>query len=518
MLKKRPYYLLLLLLITGIGISCLKSKKTGIPKTVRRVIDLSGINKVEFLNAMVSYESPADSLKLKALYYLITNIGSHYEITYVIKDTAGNKYTFPLKNYPDYFTLNKHLRLLKEKKGGLKIEHDTILPDIKNIKSSLLTVNIDTAFNSWQHPAYMQNTYSFNSFLQYILPYRVANEKAEPYRNFFRTRYHTKIYNVLKRSQTNLVSLISRIHQVVTQDIKYNKRYNLHYNYPSLNEITRVQMGNYRDIAIYEVKAFRSFGIASTMDYSPYFANSESGYFWPVVLVDNHFIPILYPGISINSLTSQGKLPKVFRRKYDDDSSSLFRIKKMSEHTPTFLGQFCYDDVTDEYVPTFDITVPLTDTSHYAYLAVFNNGSWHSVQWSITNHKAKARFLKMGVNIIYLPMIIRNEKEIPAGLPFLLRKDGNTTTLCNPATKPNKVVNLTKTTPHQEIVPHQKYFLYQWENNRWEIARLLHSNYQKSIKVTLSDLTLYLISKENSPDWFENERPFIVKDKEVIFY
>ena len=502
-----------------ISIGCLKSNKPGIPEPVRRVINRAELHKVAFLNAMVSYDAPEDSLKLKALYYLIANMGSHYEISYKISDSTGKRYTFPIDDYPDYATLKKHLRLLKEKTGSLKVEHDTILLDIKTVSSQLLTSNTDTAFKSWANPVYNQNIYSFNDFCQYILPYRVANEKAEPFRQFFRTRYGDKIFNILHPSQVNLVPLISRIHQLVLHDVHFDKRYEIHYNYPYLNEIATTHKGNYRDIAIYEVKAFRSFGIASAMDYSPYFADSSGGYFWPVVLVSGqHFIPVFYPGISTDNLTAPGKLSKVYRRKYTDDSTSLFRIKKISEHTPAFLGQFNYDDVTDEYVPTANITVTLTDTARYAYLTVFNSGSWHPVQWSNSKNQLQTHFSRMGVNILYLPMIIRNEHTLPAGLPFLLEKDGVVKVLTEQKNKPGKTHILTRITPHHLLQPHQTYFLYQWKNNLWQIIRRVDSGNKGIASAPLKPYTLYIISQKKSADWFDDERPFMVKNSTIVFY
>ncbi len=517
--KIKPYYLLLLLLIAGTGYGCLKSDKPGIPESVRRVIDASGIHKVEFLQAMVSYEAMDDSLKLRSLYYLIANMGCQYEIDYKITDSTGKKYFFPLKDYPDYSTLQKHLRLLKTKTGPLIIDHDTILLDIKTVDASLLKTNIDTAFRSWQHPVYKQNIYSFNDFCKYILPYRVANEKAESFRHFIRSRYHEKIFSVLRHTPINLLSLIGRVHQVVTSDIGFDKRYELHYNYPTLREITKSHRGNYRDIAIYEVKAFRSFGIASTMDYTPYFADSSGGYFWPVVQVsDNQFIPVFYPGISIDNLTLPGKIPKVYRRKYSDDSSSLFRIKKVSEHTPAFLGQFNYDDVTDEYIKTSDLKIPITDTARYAYLAVFNSGAWHPVQWSFSNYHDTALFTKMGVDIVYLPMIIKKEQTVPAGLPFLLQKNGKIRLLQNQITKPKSNATLSKTDPYHILQPHKNYFIYQWKNNRWQIIRLLKSDFRGTVNLKLQPSTLYILSKENAPEWFSTERPFMIHGTSIIYY
>ncbi len=517
--KIKPYYLLLLLTMLLVSVGCLKSNKPGIPEPVRRVINQAELHKVAFLNAMVSYDNPEDSLKLKALYYLIANMGSHYEITYKISDSTGKRYTIPIADYPDYQTLKKHLRLLKEKDSSLKVMHDTILLDIKTVSSQLLTTNTDTAFKSWANPLYNQNIYSFNDFCQYILPYRVANEKAEPFRHFFRSRYSDKIFNLLHPSQVNPVSLTSRIHQLVVNDVHFDKRYEIHYNYPDLNEIASAHKGNYRDIALYEVKAFRSFGIASTMDYTPYFADSSGGYFWPAVMVSGqHFIPVLYPGFSTDYLTKPGKISKVYRRIYSDDTTSLFRIKKMSEHTPAFLGQFNYDDVTDEYVPTANINVTLTDTARYAYLAVFNGGSWHPVQWSNSQNQLQTHFSKMGVDILYLPMIVRNERTLPAGQPFLLEKDGTVKVLDGQTNKPAKKHILSLISPHQFLQPNQTYFLYQWNNSQWQKIKSAHSGNKGTLNTSLKPYTLYLISQENSAKWFDDERPFIVKNSTIHFY
>ncbi len=507
------------MLISVVSMSCLKSKKPGIPEPVRKVIGLSGLNKAEFLTPMVLFEAAKDSLKLKSLYYLIANMGGHYEITWQIQDSTGKAYSFPINDYPDYKTLKRHLRLLREKVGELKVVHDSIFLDVKTVKAGLLTQNIDTAFKYWQHPVYKRHIYSFDDYCNFILPYRVANEKAEPFRSYMTAKYGESIFSVFNDTKIDLISLVGRIHQVVTGDIRYDKRFELHYDYPTLSEIANAHRGNFRDIAIYEVKVFRSFGVASTMDYCPWFADSSDGYFWPVVLMPNHhFIPVFYPGISVDNLTTPGKLPKVYRRKYSDDSTSLFRVKKIKEHTPAFLGQFNYDDVTDEYVETADVSVSLTDTARYAYLAVFNNGRWHPVQWSLAGNKTKTKFVKMGVDIVYLPMIVRKEQTIAAGLPFLLQKDGNTTVLNGKTDTKRIQANLIETAFRQALRPNKKYFLYQWKNRGWEVTRLLTANSKGNISVVLKPQTLYLLSKENRADRFSAERPFIITNGKIVFY
>ena len=518
MFEGRTYRTLLFILIIAVSTGCLKSKKPGIPEPVRKIISLSGINNDEFLAAIVHYKKPADSLKLKALYYLISNMGSHYEITYKIQDSTGKTYTFPLQNYPDYPTLIRHLRLLEESRGKLKVEHDTIILDIYSRKSSLLTTTVDTAFESWQNPSYKGAHYSFKDFCNYILPYRVANEKAEPFRHFLRGRYHDKIFHLLKKDSTDIISLISKIHIVVTNEIRFDRRMEMHFNYPSIDEISEDRVGNYRDIAIYEVKTFRSFGIPSTMDYCPYFADTSGGYFWPVVKIDSgRFIPIYYPNVSAENLLAFGKVPKIFRRIYTDDSSSLFRIKEVTEHTPAFIGQFNYKDVTDEYIPTANVPVTFSDTAKFSYLSVFNNGSWHPVHWSLSKNKRHVLFTKMGLNIIYLPTIVQKDTIKAAGFPFLLTSNGKVKILSGKTTPPVNVV-LSKTNPHNRLEAETIYSLYKWENGDWDFVKLIKSNFKNRLIAQLYPYELYILRKQGNTNLLNNERPFILIDKHIRFY
>ncbi len=518
MLQRKIYNLFLLLLMVAVATACLKSKRPGIPEPVRRIIDLSGINRTQFLEALVKYENPVDTLKRKALYYLIANMGSHYEISYKLSDSAGNIYNFPLKDYPDYQTLIRHYRLIEAKHGKLFLEHDTIILDIDAVSSRFLTTTVDTAFNDWELPRFSNYYYSFQDFCEYILPYRVANEKPEPFRHFFKKRYQNRLQRILPDDQANLVSLIGNIHRVVSNDIKYDRRFEKYFNYPSINEILKARSGNYRDLAIYEVKVFRSFGIASTMDYTPYFADSAGGYFWPVVKVDSgEFIPVFRSDAPINNYTLPGRIPKVFRREYYDDSTTLFRIKKISEHTPAFIGQFNYKDVTNEYISAVDVQVQLDDTSGYAYLSVFNNGIWHPIHWSLSANKSKITFTKMGTNIVYLPVIMRNNKLKPAGRPFLVHGKNNITYLSGKTTEA-KEVSISQTAPGQYLKPHTEYNIFKWSNNHWELEQAYLTNFQGVFKSLLSENSLYLVSKQSYPEFFTDERIFILSGNHLLFY
>ncbi len=519
MLRNKIYNLLLVGLILWLGSSCLKSKAPGIPKPVRKIIDLSGINRTQFLEALVKYENKDDSAKRKALFYLIANMGSHYEISYRLTDSNGKVYTFPLKDYPDYHTLIKHFRLTEEKHGKLILQPDTIILDIHSVTAPLLTTTIDSAFYCREHPFFNDYAYSYNDFYEYILPYRVANEKPEPFRHFFREKYCTGLFSILPGNQTDLITLISNIHRMVSNDIKFDKRFEKHFNYPTLSEISETGFGNYRDLAIYEVKAFRSFGIASTMDYSPYFADSAGGLFWPVVKIDdNSFIPVFRSNVPSDRFIAPGRIPKVFRREYKDDSTTLFRIKKISEHTPAFLGQFNYKDVTEEYIPVSDVLIPLTDTSKYTYLAVFNNGAWHPVHWSLTNYNTEANFTKMGLNIVYLPVIIRNKKTIPAGVPFLLQNHNSVRFLSGKSTTSQQQITLTQTAPYRYLKPHRKYNIFIWDNDGWNFYNACLANYRGTIKASVPEKGLYIISEKDFAEHFTDERPFIISNKSLLFY
>jgi hypothetical protein len=506
---RKVYIVFLILLIVSSHFYCLKSTKPGIPEPVRRVIDLSGINRTEFLKALVQYQKPEDSLKLQALYYLISNMGSHYYVGYKIIDSLGNEFKFSFNNYSDYEMFNYYYNLLNRVKGKLKVVVDTFVMDIYTIESEFLLKTVDDSYEVWQNKLFTGKKYSFETYCEYILPYRVDNEKIEDFHSFFRHKYQKDFFK-FKKDSVDFVTLVSRIHLHIKDKIKPDKRFDAQYYLPTLNELSTTGYGNKRYISIYEIKALRAFGIASSMDYTPYYADSSGGNFWVVVILpDGVSIPLFLSEKFKNEVFYEGRVPKVFRRTYYDDSTTLFRIKDLKVHTPPFLGDFNYKDVTDYYITTSDITVKFKRLESFVYLSVFNNGRWHPVFWSVPKSDSSAVFKKMGRSIVYLPVVIINNEVKEAGEPFFVDETGKKTLFSNE--KINRIVVISNVNSSETLEKNEIYNVFRWEGS-WKLYDTQSSGNRGLIKIHLERNGLFLVSVEKNIDDFTNERIFTFGD------
>ncbi len=495
----------LLILVTG----CVKSKRPGLPQQVRTVIDHSGINRTEFLKAIVQYQRPEDSLKQKALYFLIANMGSHYYATCKYVDTAGRTIHLASQKADDSQLFKEYIQLLKQQTGGFKVVRDSFFLDLQYINHQLLSEAIDHSFQYWKHPLFPGKPYSFGIYCRYILPYRVDNEPLEDFYPLFDKTFGDDIKKFNHKPRT-LTALAGFIHFLVEDTVKYESRFEYECDLPDMHTLLKRGQGNYRQISILEAKVLRNFGIAATMDYAPYLADTAGGYYWPVLFFpDGNFSPILHQGKKGNFLTKPGKFPKIFRRIYEEDSSSLYHKKEMSYHTPYFIGNFNYQDVTDYYIPTKDIRVKFNQPAPYGYLSVFNNGQWQPVHWAELAEDSTALFKKMGLNIIYLPVVYTQKDLVKAaGLPFILNANGKVE-LSDQSAKPRGAV-LTAINNFTPLQPKTTYFLYRWEMGKWSLEKLYQADKSGMIKVKLKTHTLYLLSTKHDTSHFSGERIFII--------
>lgn len=403
--------LLLLAIIVG---GCLKNKTPGIPPEVQQSLNKSGIHKPDLMKVLLEFNQPEDSLKLQAAYFLITNLENNYTIRMSLSDSSGNVIDIDPLKFKNYMSIKKYLDSIEMTSEKISYKTDTILLDIENVNSEILIEHINNSYNTWQKSTWNKK-YDFSLFCDFILPYRVANEEVELNSNHFKEKYGHIIQNNLSIVETAIL-----LNNEINKEITYDNRLVLNPNVQLITTTEKTHIGNLRDINIYKVTALRSLGIAAAMDYTPFFADSILGYYSTTVILPNRNTLILKNPDNQPMPYLQGKVAKVYRRSHDYDPNSLFSIKDKETHTPPFLGNYNYLDVTDEYLKTADVTIDFADTSQFVYLAVFNENKWQPVEWSRTGDDNKAHFKNMGTGIVYRPVVISEEEILPAGKEFCL--------------------------------------------------------------------------------------------------
>lgn len=408
-------FLVLLLIVLLGSQSCLKSKRPGIPPEVVEVLNLSGIYKPQLTRFILECMQTEDSLKIDAGFFLLANLHRNYTAYYKLVDSTGNTYNINPEEFKNLGEIRALIDSLENNYGELTYSADSFAIDYSRVKSDFLMKNLSHAFESWENNN-LKLDYDFETFKKYILPFKVGNENIEPFRNLLSTKFI--VFTDTNKTFTENVSMLN---QQINSLVIYDERYIRNLPVQNLEELMENGKGNLADINTLKVNVFRSLGIAAVMDYTPFIADSSGWYAWTTIISPEGKEMHLDISNGELGLLLDNRIAKIYRRTYFEDSTSLFAKKDMKESTPRFLGHFNYFDVTSNYFETTDYDLVHGNNEKYLYLAVFNDGKWRPVDWTL-NNKGKSHFTSLAYGINYLPVIWKQKKAISYGDQFVLEK------------------------------------------------------------------------------------------------
>lgn len=144
-------------------------------------------NRKELEKVLCHYQkNPADSLKYKAACFLIENMPFY---TY----SDGEQ----LENYKSYYAWLKVCKNKTPQQISDSVEkvfgpmkEPVKKRDILEIDSAYLCHNIDWAFKVWQEQPWGKNI-SFDTFCEYLLPYRIDDEPLTYWRETYYEKYNS---------------------------------------------------------------------------------------------------------------------------------------------------------------------------------------------------------------------------------------------------------------------------------------------------------------------------------------
>ncbi len=395
------------------------------PEKVEAALQKAKENRPVLEKLIEHYKSnPADSLKLKAAYFLIGNMDGHYYVKAKLVDTAGKKVDFDVLSYPDYKTMVKAWDSAEKKTGKMDFTRDTVIYDIRSITYDFLKTNIDLAFKAWNNP--WSDFLTFDKFCEYVLPYRGSNEPLEEWRQYFFDKYNWVADSL--NDKTDPVEAAVLINNEIKRWYSFDPLFYRHPTDLGLDEMLEYKRGRCEDMTNLAIYVMRSQGIPVMSDYTPAWPNTGNNHAWNA-LIDRNGKVIIFMGDGANpgEYKLNNKKAKVYRKTFASQDSCLAMIKPSWEKVPRWLSGKNYIDVTSSYIPVFRVNINLTypppDSVNYAYLAVFNSGEWKAIDWGKIAHD-KAVFKDMGGDIVYLPVYYKNGKLIPANEPFILTENG----------------------------------------------------------------------------------------------
>jgi hypothetical protein len=166
------------------------------------------------------------------------------------------------------------------------------------------------------------------------------------------------------------------------------------------------------------------------------------GHAWNVVL-DNFGKNVVFLGCdSIFGVLHNEDHPtaKVFRKIYAINHE-IKKINLTEKYVPNTFRDCHIKDVTEEYMSPIDVKIKLKQKTNaqYAYLAVFDNKDWIPVQFGKIKGN-KVTFLKMGKDIVYLPVVYEKNDIVPVANPFILSSNGKYTEIISDITNKQTLV------------------------------------------------------------------------------
>ncbi len=492
------------------------------PPDVAEVLNKAGNNRAELVQVINHYSaSPKDSLKLKAAYFLIGNMGEQFYAHFIVADSLKHDMHFNVLNYPDYTEMVRAWDSLETIYGPIENIRDNTVYDYNVITAKYLISNIDLAFEAWRKFPWAHHI-NFNEFCEYILPYRGSNEPLTNWRSYFYKKYAWVADSVKDKSDPVEATVL--INNDLRKWFKFDSRFYRQSTDQGLTEMLHNKMGRCEDMTNLAIYAMRAMGIPVTSDFTPYWAKTGNNHAWNAV-ISKTGKPIIFMG----GLTNPGEYKlnqakaKVYRKMFAKQPTSLAAQIPDYEKAPPYINRNNIIDVTPEYGPVADVKLklkkPKPDSVSYAYIAVFNSGEWKALNWSKIGKDKSVDYKAMGLDIAYLPVYYKNEKVIPAGEAFILTKGKETIPLVPDlknrtdiklvSTTRKITVNATDTIDKAFFEKGKKYTLYYW-NYGWQKIGEQTAEGKPLIFNNVPSGALYWLVAENSK---KDERIFTI-DKE----
>lgn len=488
-------------------------------------------NAAEFEQVISHYQTRNDTLKLKAVYFLLSNIEQHYTAKTTLLRSDGKEVPFNPYSYPDRTAARAALDSLKTKTPVFI--NQTKFLDEEKITARYLIENIDLSFQAWQHNEWSKRL-DFDQFCQYILPYRVKHEPLTNWRRKFMHNYRW-LADSLGNDKPDLLQACVKVNEELKRRLAYDIRCHVQLSSQSVEQTLANQKGDCEDLTTLTACVMRSVGIPVTIDYVPHWAHASNAHLWNA-LIDESGRTIHFGGGEKSpgehklgqDFAPHYRIPKVFRQLFAKQDNALTRFEAKGNNVPTVLSNCHHIDVTRDYVDvaTVELSVPESVKSEFAYICVYNNGQWKPVSWSPID-KGKVCFADMGLDVLYIVMCDRQNALVPVSPPFHLDQRGKERFFVprDSLTPPIRLgyYNRFEDGVIMRIQPKEKYQLYFWstaEGGWQQVGREQKPGSRTHLTYASAPANaLYKVVVTNSLDVSDARiRPFRLDQGQQVFY
>lgn len=421
------YIALIIIIFFFIGSKCNNKKYNAYSPSIEHVLKKAKSNRHEIEKALDYFLLQKDSLKIKAIFYLVENISDNYSTTFSeINDPYHNvvltSNVIETKGWDPsssiigtvFDSIYQHKKILPK----IKVVHD-----IDVITGDFLIYNVEKAFEAWEITKSFTK-YSFQDFCEYILPYRIGNEPLNNWREQAFDKYFF-LLDSLKEPIEIAKAVIKK------SGMSYNSGMSKYPYSPTFKELDNLHYGSCNHLSEYLALSLRAIGIAASIDVVPAWGNRSLNHVWNVVMdKTGKFQDLGYTENGNNDILY--KIPKIYRKTFTKDRGHLSYLNSN------------WKDVTNDYsMPNSKIILQKSNThkKKKVFLCVFDNQTWVPIAVNSSKESSKVVFRDIGrgipfnnnkilkyydegKGIVYLPACMKKNTLIAFSDPFILKENG----------------------------------------------------------------------------------------------
>lgn len=385
-------------------------------------------------------KSPEDSLKLRAAIFLIKEIP--YKFSY---QGEGLESFF---SFCDSISIseissvayNKRLTAYYQKNKSL-VGEPTRIYDQEMITSEYLISNIDRAFETFNKCRW-KNEVSFDDFCEYILPYKVGNEKPEFFRDtLLRNMHFDSIKNLDLEGAANYI-----LEKISTKGMFLAVYPDAVPDFP-LSHLMKIKGGTCSESSSLSIYVMRACGLPVARDFTPQWPHRAKGHLWSSLIINDSTCKE-FEGVNAGKvgnhlqLSTDNRIAKIYRRTYSKQQASL-AVLHGTEAIPPEFGDPFLKDISSSYFKGVDVTLNFDSLSNlqrrFGYLCIFDNVDWTPICWAPIE-TGNAKFSDVGKNVVYLPAKFCEGKIIASGYPVLVNSNGQINQIKSETNKKQKLV------------------------------------------------------------------------------
>lgn len=302
--------------------------------------------------------------------------------------------------------------------------------DINIITSELLIKNIQTSFDAYQRNGF-DTMVCFETFCEYVLPYKLGNEQNEDFRSLVLKKYKldSSNSNNLVEATNSLLDSLSKAPIQLAQFPDFVP------DFP-ISSLMNLRFGTCNESSALAAYVMRSNGIPDAIDFTPQWGQRSGAHSWCSLILGKDSC-IDFEGSNSQKVGGHllvgrsNRLAKIYRHTFSSQNSSLAVIHQ-DEEIPILFSNAHIIDVSSSYFKGCEIDLAVSELKRkgkkFGYLCVFDNANWKPVAWS-TFSGADLHFKNLGKSIVYLPAIYEDKDITAITNPILVDSIGNSITL-----------------------------------------------------------------------------------------